>query len=176
MNAPRRAYRPEVVAVLESRLALSHVAVPASVHHVQQAAERAEYAPVMQPDFTVGWKGSDGTQVLKRSGRVGDGQLLSSVQTQLPNAELVAIGSPPNVATIRVAYDNQSPTRITSATISDTLNRDLTFVPGSATSSANTQVTTTTDAGDVQTVQFSLADGIAPHAQGYLEFQVARNG
>jgi hypothetical protein len=178
MKAPRRAYRPEIVAVLESRLALSHVAVPADVQHVHHTADRAESSPVMEPDFTVTWNGSDGTRVavLKRSGRIGDGQLASSVDTQLPTVETMAIGVPPNVALIMISYQNESNTSITSATISETLNPKLTLVAGSATDSATGLVTTTTEAGGVQTVQFNLVGGIAPHTQGYVQFEVARNG
>jgi hypothetical protein len=177
MKASRRAYRPEVVAVLESRLALSHVAVPADVQHVHQPADHAESSPMLEPDFTVTWNGSNGTRVavLKRSGRIGDGQLLSSVDPQLPTAETVAIGIPPNVATIMISYQNESKTTITSATISETLNPELTLVAGSATDSTTGLVTTTTEAGGVQTVQFNLVGGIAPHTQGYVEFEVARS-
>jgi hypothetical protein len=176
MKAPRRAYRPEAVAVLESRLALSHVAVPVDVRHVHQSADRAESSPVMEPDFTLMWNGSDGTRVavLKQGGRVGDGQLLWSVGTQLPTVETMAIGVPPNVATITIFYQNESKTSITSATISETLNPKLTLVAASATDSLTGVSTTTTEAGGVQTVQFNLVGGIAPRTQGYLEFEVAR--
>jgi hypothetical protein len=177
MKASRRAYRPEVVGVLESRLALSHVAVPADVQHVHQAADRAESSPMMDPAFTVTWNGSAGTRVavLKRNGRMGDGQLVSTVDAALPSPETMAIGIPPNVATISISYQNDSKTTITSATISETLNPELTLVAGSATNTATSLVTTTTEAGGVQTVQFNLVGGIAPHTQGWLEFEVARN-
>ena len=94
---------------------------------------------------------------------------------QLPSPETMAIGVPPNVALIMVSYQNESNTTITSATISETLNPNLTLVAGSATDSATGLATTTTEAGGVQTVQFNLVGGIAPHSQGYLEFEVARN-
>ncbi len=182
MNARRRAFRPDVVGVLESRLVLSHVAVPADVRSAHNKAERVEYASVTDPSFTVTCKGSGATQgadvtrVLKRSGRIGDGELVSSVETQLPTAEMVSVGVPPDEATIWIDYNNDSQTRITSATISDTLDTDLTYVPGSGTSPAGGTVTVTTGANGVQTVQLSLPSGIAPNTHGYLEFQVTKAG
>ena len=125
---------------------------------------------MLQPEFTLTWNGSDGTQVhvLKAGGRVGPGgQLLSSVYPQLPSPETMAIGVPPNAALITISYQNDSMTNITSATISDTLNPDLTLVPGSASSPTNGVVATTTEAGGVQTVQLNLVGGIAPETAGY---------
>ncbi len=110
MNVRRCAFRPDVVGVLESRLVLSHVAVPADVHPAHHTAERVDFASVTDPEFTVTCKGSDATHVLKRTGRVGDGQLVSTVETQLPTAEMVSIGVPPNEATIWIDYNNDSQT------------------------------------------------------------------
>jgi uncharacterized repeat protein (TIGR01451 family) len=179
MNARRRAFRPDVVGVLESRLVLSSVALPADVRRAHNTAERVDYASVTDPQFTVTCKGSDGsdtTRVLTRTGRIGDGELVSSVSTQLPTAEMVAIGVPPDEATIWIYYHNNSQTHITSATISDTLDTDLTYVAGSATSTDGGTVTVNTGANGVQTVQLSLPSGIAPNARGYLEFQVTKSG
>ena len=177
MKGPRRAYRPEVVAGLESRLALSHVAAAADVRHVHQAAERAKVSTVTQPEFTVTWNGSDGTQddVLQRNGRIGDGRLLVNVSTQPPGPLTMSIGVPPNAGLVMISYQNTSSTTITSATISDTLNPDLTLVAGSVSNATGGAVTTTTEADGVQTVQFNIPGGVAAHSYGYVQFEVQRN-
>jgi hypothetical protein len=178
MKAPRHAYRPEVVAGLEARLALSHVAAAADVPHVHRAAERAKVSTVTQPEFTVTWNGSDGTQdqVLKPNGRIGNGQLLASVSTQLPGPATNSIGVPLNAALVMISYQNKSSKNITSATISDTLNPDLTLVAGSVSNATGGVVTTTTEADGVQTVQFNIPGGIAAHSEGYVQFEMQRNG
>jgi hypothetical protein len=177
MKAPRRAYRPEVVAGLESRLALSHVAAAADVPHVHHAAERAKVSTMKQPEFTVTWNGSDGTQddVLQPNGRIGDGRLLANVSAQPPGPATVSIGVPPNAALVMISYQNKSSTTITSATISDTLNPDLTLVAGSVSNATGGVVTTTTEADGVQTVQFNIPGGVAAHSDGYVQFEVQRN-
>jgi uncharacterized repeat protein (TIGR01451 family) len=177
MKTPRRAYRPEVVADLESRLALSHVAAAAAVQHVHQPAERAKSAGLMKPEFTVTWSESDsGTQVktLKQTTSFGDGQFITNASTQLPDSETVAIGVPPNAALITISFQNTSKTNINSATISDKLNPGLTLEPGSVPSSTSGVVTTTTEADGVQTVQFNIDGGIAANEQGYVQFEVTR--
>jgi hypothetical protein len=176
MKAPRRAYRPEVVAGLEARLALSHLAAAADVPHVHRAAERARVSTVTQPEFTVTWNGSDGTQdqVLKPNGRIGNGQLLASVSTQSGPAA-ISIGVPPNAALVTISYQNKSSAKITSATISDTLNPDLALVAGSVSNATGGVVTTTTEADGLQTMQFNIPGGIAAHSEGYVQFEVQRN-
>ncbi len=115
-----------------------------------------------------------------RSCREADGsataEITTSVGSELPSPETMAIGLPPNVALITIFYQNESKKNITSATISDTLNPDLTLVPGSATWVTTSIASTTTEAGGAQTVQFSLPGGITPGFQGYVQFEVARNG
>jgi hypothetical protein len=176
MKAPRRAYRPEVVAFLESRLALSHVAAAAAVQHVHQPAERAKESTVLQPSFTVTWNGSAGTksQVLKQNEAFGNGQLVGSVSTELPSPETMAIGVPPNAALVSISYQNTSKTNMTSATISEKLNPGLILVPGSVPSADTTVDTTTTEADGVQTVQFTIVGGIAAQTSGSVQFEVER--
>ena len=178
MKAPRRAYRPEIVAGLEPRLALSHVAAAAHVPHVHHAAERAKVSTMKQPEFTVTWNGSDVTQndVLQPNGRTGDGRLLANVNIQSPGPATIAVGVPANAALVMISYQNKSSTTITSATISDTLNPDLTLVAGSVSNATGGAVATTTEADGVQTVQFNIPGGIAANSYGYVQFEVQRNG
>jgi uncharacterized repeat protein (TIGR01451 family) len=176
MKTPRRAYRPEVVADLESRLALSHVAAAAAVQHVHQPAERAsaKVSTMLRPAFTITWTGSDGgthVQNVKQSATFGDGLVTSSVNNQLPDSETMAIGVPPNAALVTISFDNTSKTNINSGTITDTLNPGLTLVPGSVPSSSTAVVTTTTEANGVQTVHFNV-EGIAANSQGFVQFEV----
>ena len=177
MKAPRRAYCPVVVAGLEPRLALSHVAAAAHVPHVHHAAERAKVSTMKQPEFTVTWNGSDGTQddVLQSNGRIGDGRFLANVNIQSPSPATISIGVPPGAGLVMISYQNKSSTRITSATISDTLNPGMTLVPGSVSNATGGAVATTTEADGVQTVQFNIPGGVAAHSYGYVQFEVQRN-
>jgi uncharacterized repeat protein (TIGR01451 family) len=178
MKIPRRAYRPETVADLESRLALSHVAAAAPVPHVHRPAERPKESTLTKPEFTLTWSDSDGTthiQTVKQTASFGNGQFITNVGTQLPGPDTVSIGVPPNAALVTISYQNTSKTAITSAIISDKLNPGLTLEPGSAPSSSSGVVTTTTKADGVQTVQFNIDGGIAANEQGYVQFEVTRN-
>jgi hypothetical protein len=177
MKAPLRAYRPEVVAGLESRLALSHVAAAADLPHVRHAADRAQVSTMKQPEFIVTWARSNATEddVLPPSGSMDDGRLLGTVTTQSPGPETSAIGVSPNAGLVMISYQNKSSKAITAATISDTLNPGLILVPGSESNATGGVVTTTTEANGVQTVQLTIPGGIAAHSDGYVQFEVQRN-
>jgi len=160
MDVRRRTYRPEVVGALEDRLVLS------AVTPVNLAA--FEHGPQLHPVVVDTVEGSDQAKVVTQSGKPLHGQLTFSAQEVALN---VPSAGGPAVGTFKVDYHNESSKTITSASIEDTLGPDLSYVPGVDHVPADGQLAVTTGSNGSQVVELKLPEGIAPGAEGYLEFQ-----
>jgi|GEM_PF-2416534 len=160
----RRAFRPDALGPLEERRVPSQVAL---VH--QNLFETAALRGVqLRPTIATTRQGSDRVTLHRRAERGG---LNFFAVAGVPDASELARGADPNVVTYMIRFRNDGPTPLTSASIVDTLDRHLTYVPGSATVPDGGSFSATGNRQGQQVLRWDLPGGLAPGASSFVRFQ-----